>query len=187
MAIPFTNFAEYYEAMTMAMSTTDYNETYPAYEKFLDENHDGDLVIIKHLLTTENAQQGLDGFIEACLNGYRYAYEWMLEEMVLPFLEKGAKPKIHRLFNAVYDNLDDEIPEYKVRGKLIDAITGTQYQRSYYTQTVLIPFSCANFIDVSMYANWKSIKAAEWQGTNHDFESTRLAMLKYCSAYLQHV
>ena len=69
MAIPFTNYAEYYEAMTMAMSTTDYNETYPAYEKFLDENHDGDLVIIKHLLTTENAQQELDGFIEACLNG----------------------------------------------------------------------------------------------------------------------
>jgi hypothetical protein len=75
-----------------------------------------------------------------------------------------------------------------VRGKLIDAITGTKYQRSYYTQTVLVPFSCANFIDVSKYGDWKSIEACEWQGGVHDdFESTRLSELKHCSAYLQHI
>ena len=186
MSIPFNNFNEYFEALSLAMSSPDYNSTYPDYEKFLDYNHDGDLIIIKHLLLSENAQQGLDGFIEACLKGHRYGCEWMLDEMIVPFLEK-AKPNIDRLFLPVYDNLDDEIPEYKVRGKLIDAISGTQYQRSYYTQTVLVPFSCANFIDVSKYGDWKSIVAAEWHGTADDFERTRLSMLKYCSVYLQHV
>ena len=187
MSIPFNNFNEYFQALSLAMSSPDYNSTYPNYEKFLDENHDGDLIIIKHLLTTENAQQGLDGFIETCLKGHRYACEFLLDEMIVPFLEMGAKPNIDRLFLPIYDNLDDEIPEYKVRGKLIDAITGTKYQCSYYTQTVLVPFSCANFIDVSKYGDWKSIKAAEWQGTNDDFERTRLSELKYHSAYLQHV
>ena len=188
MSIPFNNFNEYFQALSLAMSSPDYNSTYPNYEKFLDENHDGDLIIIKHLLTTENAQQGLDGFIETCLKGHRYACEFLLDEMIVPFLEMGAKPNIDRLFLPIYDNLDDEIPEYKVRGKLIDAITGTQYHYSYITDTVLVPFVCANYIDVWQYGDWKSVDAAEWQGDyRDDFECTRLSELKYHSAYLQHV
>jgi len=188
MSIPFNNFTDYYKALLLAFTSEDYSATYPAYEKFYDDNQEGDVVIIKHLLTAENAQHALDSFIETCLVGHRYACEFPLHDMILPFLEKGAKPNMNRLFNPISDNLDDEIPEYAVRGKLIDAITGTEYMRAYYSDTVLIPFSCTNPIDVSHYADWKSIVAAEWQGDYRDyFESTRLSMLKYHSDYLKHV
>ena len=170
MSIPFKNFTDYFMALSLAFCSEDYGTTYPAYEKFLDENDDGDVIIIKHLVTYENAQQGLDGFIETCLEGNRYACEYILDEMIVLFLKKGAKPNMDRLFNPISDNLDDEIPEYKVRGKLIDAITSNKP------------------IDVSNYGDWKSIKVAEWQGDVHDdFESTRLSHLKDCSAYLQHI
>jgi len=188
MSIPFNNFSDYFKALLQAFTSNDYS-AYPAYDKFLDVYpSDGDVLIIKHLVTTENAQNALDGFIETCLVGHRYACEFPLDEMILPFLEKGAKPNMDRLFNPISDNLDDEIPEYKVRGKLIDAISGTKYQYSYITQTVLVPFSCANYIDVSQYADWNSISHDEWHGyLNDDFESTRLSELKYHSAYLRYV
>jgi len=167
MSIPFNNFTEYFQALSEAFSTEDYGATYPAYEKFCDENNDADILIIKHLLTDENAQEGVDTFIETCLKGNRYACEFPLEEMIQLFLEKGGNPNMDRVFNPISDNLDDEIPEYGVRGFLIDAITSNKS------------------IDVSQYADWQSIKAEEWQGdVNDDFESTRLSMLKDCSSYL---
>ena len=169
MSIPFNNFTEYFQALSEAFSSEDYGAIYPAYYNFCDDNDDADVLIIKHLLTEENAQQGLDDFIEVCLEGNRYACEFPLEEMIVLFLEKGAKPNMDRLFNPISDNLDDEIPEYGVRGKLIDAITSFKP------------------VDVSMYGDWNSIKAAGWEGTDDDFESTRLSHLKDCSAYLQHV
>ena len=188
MIVPFNNFTDYFKALSEAFGSEDYGAPYPAYYKFCDENRDADVLIIKHLLTDENAQKSLNTFIETCLNGNRYACEFPLDDMIQLFLEKGAKPNMDRLFNPISDNLDDEIPEYGVRGRLIDAITGTKYKCSYYTEAVLVPFSCTNFIDVSMYADWKSIKAAEWQGdVDVDFESTRLSQLKDCSAYLRHV
>jgi len=187
MSIPFNNFTEYFQALSEAFSSEDYGAIYPAYEKFCNENDNADVIIVKHLLTDENAQEVVDTFIETCLKGNRYACEFPLEEMIQLFLENGGKPKMDRLFSPISDNLDDEIPEYGVRGKLIDAITGTQYHYSHMLQEVLTPFSCANYIDVSNYGDWKSIKAAEWQGIDGDFETTRLSHLKDCSAYLQHV
>ena len=187
MSIPFNNFSDYFMALSEAFSSEDYGAIYPAYYNFCDDNDDADVIIIKHLLLSENAQQGLDDFIEVCLEGNRYACEFPLEEMIVLFLEKGAKPNIDRLFNPISDNLDDEIPEYGVRGKLIDAITGTQYHYSHMLQEVLTPFSCTNYIDVSNYGDWNSIEAAGWEGIDGDFETTRLSHLKDCSAYLQHV
>jgi len=176
-------------ALYEAFGSEDYGAKYPAYYKFCNKTEDADVLIIKHLLTEENAQESLDTFIEKCLEGNRYAGEFPLEEMIVLFLKKGAKPNMDRLFNPISDNLDDEIPEYGVRGKLIDAITSFRLDGKipeYAVQGFLTDrITFLNPVDVSMYGDWNSIKAAYWQGTDDEFESTRLSHLKACSDYLQ--
>jgi hypothetical protein len=173
---PFTSWAAYYAALTESLQTEYYGETYPEYQKFLDDekgNTDDD--IIKGLLDTGlNPQEGLDGFIEALLDGSRYASEMAgIDDILVMFIEKGAVPKIDCLFTILYpegDYFEDEVQSYEIRGELIDSLQ--------------------EYIQADKFYDWSSIEATHWEDIEKniiktDYKKACYMYLKQCSDFLQ--
>jgi hypothetical protein len=182
MDYPFTSWSAYFAALTESLSTEFYGETYPKYAKQHDGKTEDDEIegvdynIVSDLLSAGlDAQEGLDGFMQAILDGSRYASELCyIDEILSLFTDAGAKPKIDTLFEPLYADepqyFEDEMYQYTSRGILIDGLS--------------------EFIDGKKYYDWSSIKATYWEKIDKniiktDYKKACYMYLKHTSAYLQ--
>ncbi len=172
MDYPFTSWTGYFAALTESLSTEYYGEEFPQYER---QQHRGntDMMMIQKLLESGlNPQEGLDGFIQALLDGSRYACELPdIAEILAMFIEKGAKPNIDCLFEINCTEFEDEVSSYEIRGVLIDALS---------------EFG----IDVKKYYDWASVDAVNWEEIDEevveeDYEKACRMALKSQSEYLR--
>ncbi len=174
MDYPFTSWNGYFTALTEHLSTEYYGETYPLYQEQHESVDNVDVKIVDRLLKDGlDPQEGLDGFIEAVLDGSRYAAEFDdMGRIITLFLRSGATPNMNRLFQLRYpeeDSFEDEIQEYEVRGILIDLLS--------------------KYVDTSLY-NWASIDATHWEDIDEevieeDYQKACYMMLKHSSGYLR--
>jgi hypothetical protein len=125
MDYPFKTWKDYYAAFEESLNTEFYMETYPEYYK----KEKSDFQIIKEFLESGmDSQEGLDGFVNAILNGSRYATELgnIVTKTVKMFVDAGANPTLcfDIIFEPNYDfrpkYFEDEVHNYNVRGMLID-------------------------------------------------------------------
>ena len=186
---PFQNWKDYYEAFAVVLRTENFRYTYPAYHKATQEVIDVDVIIIESLLKQGlDVQDGFDGFIKTILEGDKYSTEFndIFSEVLSMFISRGAVPNIDLLFEKIFTteyiyignsmyhvSLGDEVCNYPVRGCLIDAFA------------MVYPD-----LDVSKYADWKSIEDKEWYETPKQRvyewnENDRLMYLKSCSEHLK--
>lgn len=186
---PFQNWNDYYEAFATVLKTENFGYTYPAYHKATQEIIDVDVIIIDSLLKKGlDVQEGFDGFIKTILEGDKYSTEFngIFPEVLNMFISKGAVPNIDLLFaknftaeyihiqgNSYRISFKDEVCNYPVRGCLIDAFAEVYPG-----------------LDVSKYADWKSIEDKDWyetptKGVYEWNENDRLMYLKSCSEHLR--
>lgn len=173
MATLFPSWSAYYAALTESLSTEYYGETYPAYEKQIEAGKT-DMDIIRELLDAGlNAQDGLDGFLRALLDGSRYAEDMSdISDILEMFVAEGAHPS-DCLFAINGDSFEDEIQSYTIRGILIDELSELGVP-------VVYPY------------DWASIRATAWEDIDEevieaDYQKACFMYLKYCSHYLQTV
>jgi hypothetical protein len=175
MDYPFTSWSGYFAALTESLSTEFYGETYPKYAKQHDKRSNVDFKIVERLLAAGlNAQEGLDGFMKAVLDGSRYASEFSdLGAIVSLFTGAGATPKMDMLFEPLYadepEYFEDEMQQYTVRGILIDSFSE---------------------LDVKKYYDWSSVDAVYWEDIDKniiktDYKKACFMALKYTSDYLK--
>ena len=176
MDYPFTSWSAYFEALTESLSTEFYEETYPNYAKQHDRREDVDYKIVSDLLSAGlDAQEGLDGFMKAILDGSRYASEFRDIGWILSlFTDAGAEPNMNMLFEPLYADepqyFEDEMYQYTSRGILIDGLS--------------------LYIDGKKYYDWSSIKATYWEKIDKniiktDYKKACYMYLKYTSNYLK--
>ena len=113
---PISNWSEYYKAFTESLETTDYCEMYPKYSTMNDESNTVDIDIVNSFLENGlNAQEGLDGLIDAVINGPRYAsdVQHTISKMASSLMSHGAVPNMDKVFSlkyeAIWDNFEDEM------------------------------------------------------------------------------
>lgn len=123
---PFSNWSEYYKAFNETLESTDYSELYPKYAAMNDESNTVDVDIVKGFLENGlNAQDGLDGLIEAVINGPRYAKDgqYTIGKMAGLFMNKGAAPNMDSVFSLKYEpvwaNFEDEMCHVVSRAVLL--------------------------------------------------------------------
>ncbi len=172
MDYPFTSWTGYFGALTEHLSTEYYGETYPKYAKQHDKGNTETKMIQQLLASGLDPQEGLDGFIQALLDGHRYVNEFDEVETILEmFIEKGAKPNIDCLFEIQSTEFEDEVASYEIRGRLIDCL-------------------CEFGIDVKKYFNWASVDAVYWEDIEEeqieeDYEKACRMALKSQSEFLR--
>ena len=175
MDYPFRTWSTYFAALTESLSTEFYEETYPKYAKQHDKRSNVDFKIVERLLAAGlNAQEGLDGFMQAVLDGSRYASDFDdIGAIVSLFTQAGATPKMDMLFEPLYadepEYFEDEMQQYTSRGLLIDSFSE---------------------LDVKKYCDWSSIKATYWEKIDkdiiqNDYKTACFMYLKYTSGYLK--
>ena len=175
MDYPFTSWSAYYAALTDSLCTEYYGSDYPLYQEQHDENEHVDYEIVERLLADGlDPQEGLDGFMQAVLDGSRYADEFDdLGAIVSLFTAAGATPKMDMLFEPLYadepEYFEDEMQQYTSRGLLIDSFSE---------------------LDVKKYCDWSSIKATYWEKIDDDlikkdYRKACFMYLKYVSNYLK--
>jgi hypothetical protein len=189
---PFKNWNDFYNALTDYLiigsnSSTDIYE-YPEYARHQSYNNTIDIQIISELLDSGlSPQEGLDGFIDTIIYGMSngasivddmgYDYPTILKM----FIDKGAVPKLDVLFTRTYKServtFEDEVNNYSTRGCLIDALA-----KAY------------PGLDLSKYADWKSIKATYLTDFDKDLqrgydwdEKHRMMYLKHSSWHIQEI
>ena len=133
-SLPFKNWACFYAAFEEANSSQFFAEVYPEYAAYLESDSGSDELIIRQLLQTESAQDGLDRLVRAVLNGSRYICESYsaVKLYISIFLEAGAKiteDTIWPIWTRSFDNwdededdddnLEDEVQNYRARAMLI--------------------------------------------------------------------
>lgn len=174
MDYPFTSWTSYFAALTESLSTEYYGETYPEYEKQISGGNT-DMQIIKGLLDAGcDAQEGLDGFLQALLAGSRYASEMDgIPRILKMFTKRGATPNVDCLFQQTISDpryFEDEIQSYEIRGDLIDLLS--------------------EYVQQDKYCDWSSIEATYWEHISKktikkDYKKACFMYLKYCSDFLQ--
>lgn len=174
MDYPFTNWTDYYSALTESLNTEFFGKTYPEYEKVQQE--DVDIVIIRELLNKCDPQMGFDGFLTAMIRGHRYAMEMKesISQIIDLFMEKHVIINLDLVFPTCqiedWNNFEDEVASYEIRGFLIDLLS--KYP-----------------IDVSSYGDWKMIQPLDFEDIptdgSFDYRIACLMVLKYHSKYLQ--
>ena len=113
---PFSNWSEHYKAFTESLESTDYSGIYPKYGAMNDESNTVDVDIVNSFLENGlDAQEGLDGLIEAVINGPRYAKDVQnnIKKMASSLMSHGAVPNMAKVFSlkyeAIWDNFEDEM------------------------------------------------------------------------------
>ena len=110
---PFTSWKTFYAAFVECNSTEFYAETYPKLANAIETGESNLQPIMYDLIEKgHDPQEGLDGFIQAMLDGSRYAkdlVEGIFPNMVKEFIAKGAKLNIEPLITPQYDDIEDEM------------------------------------------------------------------------------
>ena len=128
---PFSNWTDFYMAMTESLNTEFFSETYPKYGSVTDEfgSNEVDYRIVKDFLEKGlSAQEGLEGLISAVMDGSRYAKDSRsnIHKMVSLLMDKGACPDMTKLlglrYEPVWSNFEDEIQDAVSRGILLEII-----------------------------------------------------------------
>ena len=120
---PFNCWENYFNAFKVSLQGGTYN--FPKYEEYSNENGiKGDIEIMMELLSTEDPQEGLDGLINACIDGHRYSYEIIkdLKPVVDCMVERGAVININRIMTPQYDErkyFEDEMIENVAKANLL--------------------------------------------------------------------
>ena len=176
MDYPFTSWSAYYAALTESLCTAFYRDKYPKYAKQIDKGNT-DAAIVKDLLEVGcNPQEGLNGFMQALLEGSRYAADMPGITRILElFIHAGATPNVDFLFQRAYpeeESFEDEIQSYVIRGILIDHLQ--------------------DHIEAEKYYDWSSIEDKYWEHINKkvikkDYKKACYMYLKSCSQFLQEV
>jgi hypothetical protein len=172
MDYPFSTWTGYFGALTESLSTEYYGETYPQYEKQMNRGNTDANIIQRLLKLGLDPQEGFDGFLQALLDGHRYASDMPdIATILAMFIEKGAKPNIDCLFEINCTSFEDEVQSYEVRGSLIDDLS--QFD-----------------IDVSKIYDWSSIEAVHHEELTddeieEDYEKACRMVLKSKSQYLR--
>lgn len=164
--VPYKSWAEFYDAFKCSLDTEYYEEEYPEYGKYLDED------IVSHLLSIGcDPQEGLDWFVDAVLFSSRYVLDRIdtIQKCMKILFDAGAKLDATKVFARTYDpsdaTLEDEINNYESKAII------------------------AMFTDPEKYVkNWNDIHGKYWEDIDldsTDFETARLMHLKYRCDYLE--
>jgi len=182
---PFRSWDDYYVAFKEKLSSEYFFEEYPQYALKSEESDDIpiDIQIIVSLLERGlNPQYGLDRFIQTLIEGYRFAL-YMTEEIdviLKIFLKNGAIPNIDEIFNIMkpalliendFDNLEEMVQTYPVRGMLIDMLS------------IIMSINIVNYFELY------SIQPCSWENIDrygkYDLRTACLMVFKDSSRYLQ--
>jgi len=178
MDYPFATWKTYYAALTHSLKTDAFVKTYPQYSRYQEDTRYSEVKIVEELLKSQgNPQEGLDGFVQALLEGGRYALDMKdsIKKIIKIFIDTGAKPNTDCLFDLKYpeeNHFEDEVTSgyYSVRGFLIDVFS--EYG-----------------IDVEKYYDWAAIDYVYWEDidqkiVDEDYQKACFMVLKYYSMYL---
>ena len=104
MDYPFATWKSYYAALTQSLKTSAFAfaKTYPQYARYQEDTPYSEVKIVEELLRSQQSpQEGLDGFVQALLEGGRYALEMKdsIKKIIKMFIEAGAKPNTDCLFD----------------------------------------------------------------------------------------
>jgi hypothetical protein len=182
---PFRSWDDYYVAFKEKLSSEYFFEEYPQYALKSEESDDIpiDIQIIVSLLERGlNPQYGLDRFIQTLIEGYRFAL-YMTEEIdviLKIFLKNGAIPNIDEIFNIMkpalliendFDNLEEMVQTYPVRGMLIDMLS------------IIMSINMVKYYEIC------SIQPCSWENIDrygkYDLRTACLMVFKDSSRYLQ--
>lgn len=183
MDYPFATWKTYYAALTHSLKTNAFAfaKTYPQYARYQEDTRYSEVKIVEELLKSQgNPQEGLDGFVQALLEGGRYALDMKdsIKKIIKIFIDAGAKPNTDCLFDLKYpeeNHFEDEVTSgyYSVRGFLIDVFS--EYG-----------------IDVEKYYDWAAIDYVYWEDidqkiVDEDYQKACFMVLKYYSEYLTNI
>jgi hypothetical protein len=173
----FPSWTSYAQAFTEYMNSPDYNLKFPDYAELISNIMKVDIIIVKELINLGyNPQEGLDSFVDACLDGTRYLKDasncGIIRGVILQFINNGAVVNdtlIDKLFLPRYSNIEDESCFIEAKGIMIDELS---LDKSYV---------------LSKYRNVSNVKATYWEDipVELDFHTKFIMYLKYCSKYLQ--
>lgn len=159
----------FFGAYTERLCTEFYGENYPGFREYCDETGCKMEVVAKTLLEKGlNAQEGLDNWFLALIEGNRYAAEELNKSHAIEeFLKYGATVSYDILFKSYVDAYDEFVNAH-VQGRLIDL---THHYG-------LDPFK---------YADWKAIEAVHWEEADQTLDKALIEKmtLKHSSKYLQ--
>lgn len=180
---PFKSWVTFFAAFNELLISEDFGEEYPKYNKIL--NKYCNYTLIKNMMKNYNCDpnEGLYLYIHSlCYDGTRYARDGYDSSIIDLFMRKGAEFPTSLLFDSEPDffgyDIDEEFNSYDIRAMILD------------------DFGEKLKLDVSKYANWKSIEAkdigtveiSEEEADDEDFMNTvRMQHLKYLSKYLQEI
>lgn len=179
--IPFDNWESFYAAFEEANSSEFYAESYPEYAAYLESDDGSDELIIKKLLLTEKAQDGLDRLVRAVLNGSRYVCESYsaVKHYIEMFLEAGAKitdDTISPLWMRTFDNSDDEDDDDDIEDEIQNY--GARAMLIVQMEELVPTWRIAKFI-----SGWSSIEPQYWEKTTHrsdlKYDEKRMMHLRY--------
>jgi hypothetical protein len=175
----FPTWESYTDAVQESLTTEFFFEKFPDYGIVGYTYDKADIVIVKTLLAAGyNPQNGLDSFLNACINGPRYlkdmTYNDILSGVLELFMKHGAKITdtfVAKLFSKKYPaggDFEDEACFTAAKGILID---------------FLAPYG----IDATPYGDWPSITAQYWEDIPEetDYDTKFKMCLKESSEYLQ--
>lgn len=179
---PFATFYDFMAGLQGMLSTEFYGEEFPKFEKILNK-YGGDYCkkIVVKFVNNENEgispQYALESIIDCYLNdGSRYADNFIRGGclMIDYLLEKGAEFPTHLLFSG--PDMDESFYE--------------QLSSNYFQVAALLldHYGPILNLDISLYADWESIEAADWKDVEdleEDEENVKMAYLKYLSKYIQ--
>ena len=178
---PFSSWDTYINALEESLSTEFYGETYPKYE----ENRD-DLRIVKTLVEKheEDPQYGLDTLLTVVTGGgSRYSKDFFiygdLTDIIDYLLSKGAKFNEGILYSSNFEEMEDEIQSYEMRGYLIDHLA---------KEGIITEASAKKYTDWSKIEDDYDIEYELNEMENpEEFEENRLSYLKAHSEFLRNI
>jgi hypothetical protein len=184
---PFTSWESFYACFVKCNSTEFYASTYPKYAKAMEDDWDKSCFsqIMRDFLEQGlDPQEGLDGMIQAFIDGPRYVEEFMgdgeamFTYMTKEFIEKGAKLNFDNLMKPTIESLEDEfIWSGKVKGRMLSDLKNAG----------IVP-DMDEILDEKL--NWNDITPWYWEDIPEeempDFNTQFLSALKYDYYKSQH-
>jgi len=182
MDYPFSNWDNYYNALTEHLSSEYYIDKYPNYykEQCKYGNNINVQIIAKFIENKHDPQDGLNGLIKSLLIGHKLAIviKDILPTIIKMFIENGAKINLYMLFEPFYINenyIEDELETYELRGMLVDILVQYDEMKK----------------SIDSYIDWKSIENNYWVNMpnykTYDYNTLRYMTIKYHSFYLKNI
>lgn len=178
---PFKTWKEYGQAFAESRNARS-TENYPNYKNYISAIKNSEYLIVKEMLDDNfDAQEGIDTFIKAVIEGSRSSYE-LFEltrtgfDILKLFRKKGVRLDVTEIFNYNrQDCFEDTVADFFIRGILLDAcvdVWGDDW--GYYL--------------VEPYGDWKNVDSKYWEDiiddNIDDYEKAYQMAMKYSSNYL---